>query len=62
MKKRVGWLKETTRGGYELKRGSYVEIEPEELEAVELESTRAIDIDKFVPEDEIDKRYYERPY
>ena len=48
--------------GYELKRGSYVEIEPEELEAVEVESTRAIDIDKFVPENEIDKRYYERPY
>ena len=48
--------------GYELKHGSYVEIEPEELEAVEVESTRAIDIDKFVPEEEIDKRYYERPY
>ena len=48
--------------GYELKRGSYVEIEPEELDAVELKSTRAIDIDKFVPEEEIDKRYYERPY
>jgi DNA end-binding protein Ku len=48
--------------GYELKRGRYVEIEPEELEAVEVESTRAIDIDKFVPEEEIDKRYYERPY
>ena len=48
--------------GYELKRGSYVEIDPEEIEAVEVESTRAIDIDKFVPEDEIDKRYYERPY
>src|SRR5262249_51329465 len=48
--------------GYELKRGSYVEIEPEELEAVEVESTRAINIDKFVPADEIDKRYYERPY
>ena len=48
--------------GYELKRGSYVEIEPEELEAVEVESTRAIDIDKFVPEEEIDKRYYERRY
>jgi hypothetical protein len=28
--------------GYELKRGSYVEIEPEELEAVEVVSTRAI--------------------
>ena len=48
--------------GYELKSGHYVEIEPEELEAVELESTRTIDIDKFVPADEIDKRYYERPY
>jgi DNA end-binding protein Ku len=48
--------------GYELKRGTYVEIEPDELEAVEVESTRAIDIDKFVPADEIDKRYYERPY
>src|SRR5678815_4130417 len=48
--------------GYELNRGRYVEIEPKELEAVEVESTRAIDIDKFVPEDEIDKRYYERPY
>ena len=48
--------------GYELKSGHYVEIEAEELEAVELESTRTINIDKFVPADEIDKRYYERPY
>src|SRR3954447_20466033 len=48
--------------GYELSCGNYVEIEPDELEAVEVESTRAIDIDKFVPEEEIDKRYYERPY
>jgi Ku protein len=48
--------------GYELSRGRYVEIEPDELEAVEAESTRTIDIDKFVPEEEIDKRYYERPY
>ena len=48
--------------GYELPSGKYVEIEPEELEAVEIESTHTIDIDKFVPEEEIDKRYYERPY
>ena len=41
--------------------GKYVEIEPEELEAVEIESTHTIDIDKFVPEEDIDKRYYERP-
>jgi hypothetical protein len=31
-------------------------------EALEVEGTRTIDIDKFVPEEEIDKRYYERPY
>ncbi len=48
--------------GYELGNGKYVEIDPQELEAVEIESTHTIDIDKFVPEAEIDKRYYERPY
>jgi DNA end-binding protein Ku len=48
--------------GYELSKGKYVEIEPEELEAVEIESTHTIDIDTFVPDEEIDKRYYERPY
>src|SRR5262245_23305262 len=48
--------------GYELSKGKYVEIKPEELEAVEIKSTRTIDIDSFVPEEEIDKRYYERPY
>src|ERR1700754_2282292 len=35
--------------GYELTSGKYVEIEPEELEAVEIESSHTIDIDKFVP-------------
>src|SRR4029077_7630397 len=47
---------------YEVSKGKPVEIEPEELEAVEIESTHTIDIDAFVPEEEIDKRYYERPY
>jgi DNA end-binding protein Ku len=54
--------KENKGRGYELSNGKYVEIEPEELEAVEIESTHTIDIDKFVPEEDIDKRYYERPY
>lgn len=48
--------------GYELSKGKYVAIEPEELDAVEAESTRTIDIEKFVPESEIDKRYYDRPH
>ncbi|HEY9451391.1 MAG TPA: Ku protein, partial [Bradyrhizobium sp.] len=48
--------------GYELKKGSYVEIEKEELEAVQIESNHTIDIDSFVPRDEIDKRYLDSPY
>src|ERR1700754_3774012 len=48
--------------GYELKKGKYVEIEKEELEAVEIESNHTIDIDSFVPRDEIDKRYFNHPY
>ena len=54
--------KEQKGRGYEVSKGKYVEIEPEELNAVEIESTHTIDIDTFVPEEEIDKRYYERPY
>jgi DNA end-binding protein Ku len=48
--------------GYEIAKGKYVEIEPEEIDAIEFENTHTIEIDKFVPEEEIDKRYYERPY
>ena len=48
--------------GYKLSKGKYVEIEPEELGAVEIEATHTIDIDGFVPEQEIDRRYYDKPY
>src|SRR5262245_5230865 len=48
--------------GYELSKGKYVEIEEDELEAIQIESTHTIDIDSFVPKDEIDQRYLEKPY
>ena len=48
--------------GYEVSKGEYVEIEREELEAVQVESNHTIDIDSFVPRDEIDKRYLNNPY
>ena len=48
--------------GYELAKGEYVEVEREELEAVQIESNRTIDIDSFVPKDEIDERYFNHPY
>ena len=40
--------------GYEVAKGEYVEITDEEMESVALESTKTIDIDEFVPRDEID--------
>jgi Ku protein len=48
--------------GYELKKGEYVEIDKDELDAVQIESNHTIDIDSFVPSDEIDKRYLNHPY
>jgi Ku protein len=48
--------------GYELKKGEYVEIEKQELEAVQIESSHTIDIDNFVPRNEIDDRYINNPY
>jgi DNA end-binding protein Ku len=48
--------------GYELSKGEYVQVEPEELESVALESTRIIEIDEFVPHKEIDKLYFANPY
>src|SRR5262249_30322194 len=35
--------------GYEVGKGEYIEIEPEELEAIAIESNRTIEIDEFVP-------------
>ena len=48
--------------GYEIAKGQYLIVEDEELEAVQIESTRIIDIDQFVPKNEIDERYIESPY
>jgi len=48
--------------GYEVDKGQYIELEPEELEAIALESKRTIEIDKFVPKDEIDDLYLADPY
>src|SRR6266516_6188756 len=48
--------------GYEIGKGQYIEITDEELEAISVESTRTIDIDEFVPKDEIDDLYNVRPY
>ena len=48
--------------GYEIAKGKYVEIEKDELDAVQIESNHTIDIDSFVPRDEIDQRFLNHPY
>jgi Ku protein len=54
--------KEQKGRGYEISKGEYIPIEKEELEAVQIESNHAIDIDSFVPRDEIDRRFLNNPY
>ncbi len=54
--------KEDKARGYEISEGHYVEIKSEELDVIEVESTHTLSIESFVPQSEIDKRYYERPY
>lgn len=48
--------------GYQISKGSTVEVEEEDLEKIALESTRVMEITKFVPREEIDPLYFDRPY
>jgi DNA end-binding protein Ku len=48
--------------GYEISPDRYVVITPEELDALEPQKTRTIDIEDFVDLDEIDPIYYDHPY
>jgi DNA end-binding protein Ku len=48
--------------GYEVENDEYVILEPDELDAIKLESKRTIELVQFVDQGEIDARYYEKPY
>jgi DNA end-binding protein Ku len=48
--------------GYEIAKGEYVPIEPEELQEVAIESNHTIDIESFVPASDIDPVYLESRY
>ncbi|MGZ8868295.1 MAG: non-homologous end joining protein Ku [Thermoanaerobaculia bacterium] len=48
--------------GYEIEKGKFVVITDEELEAVEPRKSREIDLQTFVPLEEIDPIYFERAY
>jgi DNA end-binding protein Ku len=48
--------------GYEVSKGEYVILDPEEIEAAKPESSTTIDIGDFVEADEIDPVYFEKSY
>jgi DNA end-binding protein Ku len=48
--------------GYKVDSDRYLEVSKDELENIALESTRTIEIDEFVPREEIDDLYLVRPY
>jgi len=54
--------KEDIGRGYEIGKGQYLQVEDEELEKIQIESTHTIEIDSFVPRAEIDDRFIDSPY
>src|SRR3954468_3296512 len=48
--------------GYEVDKNVYIQVEDEEIEALEIESNHTIDIDSFVPRSQIDERYLDSTY
>jgi DNA end-binding protein Ku len=48
--------------GYEYERGQFVTFTPEELKALDVESSHLIDLTTFVPRAEVDPVYFNAPY
>ena len=48
--------------GYRVGKGNYILVEDEELDALRLESTHTIEIESFVPRQEVDERYLDTSY
>jgi len=48
--------------GYEYERGQYVTFTPDELKALDLESSKVIDLEMFVPRSELEPVYFNSPY
>ena len=48
--------------GYEVEKGVYIPVDDDEIAALQVESKHTIEIDRFVPASQIDKRFYDSPY
>jgi len=54
--------KEEVVRGYEYERGQYITLTPDELKALDLESSKVIDLEMFVPRGEVDPIYLSTSY
>jgi len=54
--------RDEVRKGYEYERGQFVTFTPEELKALDVESSHTIDLTTFVPRAEIDPLYFNTSY
>lgn len=48
--------------GFELQKGQYVLIDPDEIESLKLETKKTLDLVQFVKQGEIDPLWFDRPY
>ena len=48
--------------GYEVEKGEYVLLDPEEIDKVKLESRKTLELTQFVDIADIDPIYYDKPY
>jgi DNA end-binding protein Ku len=48
--------------GYEVSKGEYILLSNDEINSVKLESTKTIEIERFVAGDDIDRLYWDNPY
>jgi len=48
--------------GYEYAKNAYIPVDDDELDAIAIESNHTIEIDSFVPRDQIDERYLDTTY
>lgn len=48
--------------GYEVEKGEYVLLDPEEIEKVKLESRKTLELTQFVDLSDIDPIYFDKPY
>src|SRR5229473_2921485 len=48
--------------GYEVEKGEFIQIDPDEIKELKLVSHHTLDVECFVPIAEVDTRYLEKPY